>query len=192
MLFEMLMLIVSISLAVFEAVKLDSYLTSKFIARSNLVGCVTNEIFSFSLLGEVIQHESQMISEMIYSGNWYNFNFQMRSSVQASCSNVAAGSKAQGTRTMNSKAGANSKTQVPDKPNSEATKEFKALIIMTMIRAKRNVHISAGGFFIMNFETYLNVSVVIVYSDEFLKRFSQVMKFCYTVVTILTQANSAH
>jgi hypothetical protein len=47
MFFEMLMLILSISLAVFEAVKLDSYLTPKFLARSNLVGCVTNEIFSF-------------------------------------------------------------------------------------------------------------------------------------------------
>jgi hypothetical protein len=150
MFFEMLMLILSISLCLFEAVKLDSYYTPKFIARSNLVGCVINEIFSFSLLGEVIQHESQMISEMIYNSNWYNFNFHKRSSVKACCSNAAASSKA----------------QYPCKANSKAVKEFKALINMTMIRAKRNVQISAGGFFIMNFETYLNVSAVIVCSED--------------------------
>jgi hypothetical protein len=58
-----------------------------------------------------------------------------------------------------------SKAKVSDKPNSKAIKEFKALINMTMMRANRNVQISAGGFFIMNFETYLNVSVVIVCCD---------------------------
>jgi hypothetical protein len=73
MIFEMMMLVLSICLCIFEAIKLDDYFSSRFSARLNLMFCVIMEIFTFSLLGEQIQQESQMISNQIYNGNWYNF-----------------------------------------------------------------------------------------------------------------------
>lgn len=121
MIFEMLILVLAVSLCIFEAIKLDSYFSSKFSARGNLMICVVNEIFVFSLLGELIQHESQMISDQIYNSDWVHFNFASS--------------------------------------NPKYLKEFKHLMTMTMMRARKTVSISAGGFVTMSFETFMSVSV---------------------------------
>lgn len=75
MLFQVLSLVLMVSVCMFEAVSVEEYASSKFSARANLVLCVTNEIFLFSYLGEEIQHESQKISSLIYDTNWYHLSF---------------------------------------------------------------------------------------------------------------------
>jgi hypothetical protein len=74
MFFEILLLVLMISLCIAEAITVDNYLSTKGSARGNLVLCVINEIFLFSFFGEQIQHESLMISDKIYNTNWYELS----------------------------------------------------------------------------------------------------------------------
>lgn len=78
MFFEMFLLVITISLCAFEAVKEENYFSSKFNARSNLLVCVTSEVFAFSLLGEQIQHESQLVAESMYNSYWYKIYYSTK------------------------------------------------------------------------------------------------------------------
>jgi 7tm Odorant receptor len=124
MLFQVLMLVLMISLCMYEAFTVENYLSTKFSARANLVVCVINDIFIYSHRGENIQHDSQMISDEIYDSYWYKVNFS--------------------------------------RVNKRISKEFQTLIQLTMMRARRPVKISAGGFTTMSYQTFMSVSITIL------------------------------
>lgn len=74
MMFLMAMLVLLISVCMFEAFSVEDYMSSNFTPRLNLVLCMINELFMYSYRGEQLQHESKMISDKIYNSKWYQLN----------------------------------------------------------------------------------------------------------------------
>lgn len=71
MLIQLAMLGIMISLCMVEVIMVDSYFSTTFSARLNLVFAITIEMFIFSYRGEQIKHESHFIRDRIYNSEWY-------------------------------------------------------------------------------------------------------------------------
>lgn len=70
---EIVVLIATIILCVFESIVTENYLSSKFSSRLALMFCVMTEIFMFSWLGQRLQDKSVDVCDKIYAMKWQKF-----------------------------------------------------------------------------------------------------------------------
>lgn len=67
---EIVVLIATIILCVFESIVTENYLSSKFSSRVTLMSCVMTEIFMFSWVGQRLQDKSADVCGKIYEMQW--------------------------------------------------------------------------------------------------------------------------
>lgn len=74
MFFLVFMLVVVITLCLFEAVSVDNFFSSSFTTHLDTLVTVIVDMFLYSYHGEKVLHESLAINDMIYNSNWYLLN----------------------------------------------------------------------------------------------------------------------